>query len=622
MAPLAGSVTNPMVRIEYNGVVLTGPSVRATFKILPQKDTSGRTTVGNLYECTVRAIVTDDLSTGNTQTADPAATIVSANKIRTLLTKAGGELTIANAGVDLTLNNQTAPIDLNWGPITKQIDIRNIGGNIAYELVWVFEFMIAECWTGSAITYPGVIGGTLTETFKEMSYTVAYSIDRYGLTVRTIEGQYAILLHRSSVTSGGSGNEIPITADQYREQINPVVPLGFERTSSNFQLNEAKDRCRFQITDTQLPYQYAPPPGIMGLEIKHEVSTGGELIGGSPLLQNTISGGFEVAFNYPMAAAWNNILLIVSDRVEKARQSLPADQRAKAIILKALRVTETIAGPRRVEFQWDYTISIAGNAALNVPGKAGLFTLPGQAATFSWQSYRDSMEDYWSQRGLAGLEYQADQERIVSLCDAPSNADLTDDYQVSQVGEGGGSLTNDCNQLRGKYLRWEIEMEFVSAMTGYRHKCMRSASDPPEYEKLTTAEGSPIAALPVNSQDYQRVQEGGTAGITIYIKGRAERIRQRVEAPNYYEKADFTKLLTQTNIESGVQIYAFENKFKNFPGRMVGGCLTYGGNWYIELSLVGNGNDLNTYVDLLEASLRSTPDDDTGKDKYIEDDDA
>ena len=620
MAPLAGSATNPMVRIEYNGVVLTGPSVRATFKIIPQKDASGRTTVGNLYECTVRAIVTDDLATGNTQGTTPALTIVSANKIRTLLTKAGGELTIANAGVDLSLNNQTAPIDLNWGPITKQIDIRNIGGNIGYEITWVFEFMLAECWSGSAITYPGVVGGTTAQVFKELVYTVAYSIDRFGLTVRTIEGMYAILLHRSSVTNGGASNEIPITADQYRETIQPVVPLGFERSNSTFTLNEAKDRCRFQITDTQLPYQYAPPPGIMSVEIKHEVSTGGEIIGGSPLLLCSISGGFEVAFNYSMAAAWNDILRIVSDRVEKARQALPADQRAKGIILKALRVSEMIAGPRKVEFQWDYTVSIAGNAALNVPGKAGLFTIPGQAATFSWGAYRDSMEDYWSQRGLAGLEYQADQERIVSLCDSADNADLSDDYQITEAGAGGGSLTNDCNALRGKYLRWEIDMEFVSRQTGYRHICMRRTDDPPEIEKLTTAEGAPIAALPAESQNYQRVQASETT-ITIYIKGRAERIRQRVEAPNYYEKADFTELVSG-NLSEGISIFGFTNRFKNFPGRMIGGCLTYGGNWYIEMEVVGSGNNLNTYVDLLEASLRSTPDDDDGKAKYIENDDA
>lgn len=620
MAPLAGSTANPMIRIEYNGFVFTGPSVRATFKIIPQKDASGRTTVGNLYEGSVRAIVTDDLTSGNTQGTDPSVTLVSANKIRTLLTKAGGTLSIQNAGVDIILNSGTSQVDANWGPITKQIDIRNIGGNIGYEVTWVFEFMVAECWNGSTISYPGVVGGTTSEAFKELVYTVAYTIDRYGLTVRVIEGQYAILLHRSSAVNGGAGNEIPVTADQYREAIQPIVPLGFERTASEFQLNEAKDRCRFRITDTQLPYQYAPPPGVMAIEIKHEVSTGGELVGASPLLNCVISGGFEVAFNYSMAAAWNNVLKIVSDRVEKARQSLPADQRAKAIILRSLRVSEMIAGPRRVEFSWEYTVSIAGNAALNVPGKAGLFTMPGAAATFSWESYRDSMQDYWGQRGLAGLEYKADQERIVSLCDAPVGADLSDDYQITKVGDAGGSVTNDCAQLAGKYLRWEIGMDFVSKQTGYRHRCMRRADDPPEREKITSAEGAPIASIPTSLTNYQRVQSTETE-ITIYISGRAERVRKRVEAPNYYEKADFTELLSQTNAGE-LQISSFLNKFKNFPGRMVGGCLTYGGNWYIEMNVVGNGTQLNTYVDLLEASLRSTPDDDTGKDKYIEDDEA
>jgi hypothetical protein len=617
--PLSGSTDNPMGSISYNGITITGPTTRVTGKMIPEKDSAGRTVVGNRFELSVRAILTDDITNWNTQSGSKPATQQSMEKLRTLLARPGGELIIDGFGLDMTINNQTAPIDLDWGPWTTSFEWKHLGGGIAYEIVWNVTFMIAECWNGSSVSNPGVIGGTNNQALKSLTFTVAYSINDVGLTTRTVEGQFEILLHRSSVANGGASNEIPTTADQYRDVIRPEVPLGFKRSESTFVIDEAKDTCRFRISDTQIPSQYAPPPGVVSIEMVHAVEVANNVaIGAAQRIDNVISGSFEVAFNASMASAWNNVLLVVQDRIEKGRQSLPVDRRAKDLIITSVRITEALFGPRRVTFEWTYYINLAANQGLNVTGRSGMFSSRSGSAVFSWTAHRDSFEQAWSQRGLAGLEFQPDQDKIVSLCDNATGTDLSDSINETPVGANGGSLTNDCAQLSGQYTVWDVDMEFYSYQFSHRHICMRSADDPPEPERYITGDGAPIAMIPSASENYQRVQSSEQM-IKVTIKGRAERIKRKVEQPDIFEEEDFAKGIYEST--SSLKITGFQSRFANKQSKVLGGCTTFLGEWKISFDISGPGNELNTFIDLLESKLWATPQDPEGKNKFREEED-
>ncbi len=377
--------------LKYNGYTFDGTS-KVTVRIEFVKDEAQRTIIYHKHVITVRATIG-----GITQSPSgaPIATDETMEDIRARLGEQGAILEFTNRGFgeDLIVNKRGGIFDVKWGPVPEILMWEPIGSNNACEIEWQVTVHVPHC----------VKGKVRTKGIMATNYEVVFEIDRRGATTRTITGYLEIAQTRNK-------RKIPDTADAYREVIAPEPPagyrVGFERTTSQWNVSKDKSRVDFTVIDRQIPSPNAYPRGAIEISAKHRVVQRRK----SMRPRNVITVDIERATDISGSMTWMIFLQLVGQRIKHAQR------KGSVLIIDEVSVEEDIFGYEssfRVSYQYTSCLKdLIGNSGLWMPVEGT-----------DWGLWRASMAStMFNHTGSAGLRNYAANDAIIDLCGVSTSA--------------------------------------------------------------------------------------------------------------------------------------------------------------------------------------------------------
>jgi hypothetical protein len=539
---------NACSRLTYNGYEFSGPlfSMDIVAETIDAED--GRVELGVAYTINVRAFITDDpeMEAANVYSSDEdneddderfkidrQAAVDNLADMRARLNKRGGKLDIFGCGIDITINDPNDPdsfLDLDWGPNPGQLKWKAVGGLTVFEVQWSITFKVSECYydaeagrmLGMRLSQVGQFPGGLVG----LSYAMRYDIDcRTGLSTRIITGEIRV----GNKVQPGTTRPIT-TVDQYRDLIQPIVPQNFRRVRSDWDIHPNKTQVRFTITDDEMGSGFAYPPGVIEMSLQHSADMhplgDSEMANGFKIVC-TLSGSISVLKTVSLGAAWNRVVPFLQGRVDRA---IAAGGR---VMFHSASLTESIFPSPSVDFALTYII-IADNGAAtfgNLIGKSGLFTSVEGYTT--WDAWRQSMVEAWSNRGLSKLEFTAEQDAIVNNC-VVNYTDLSDVQRIVPIAEGGGSLQTKCPDKARSYLKYQNTLRVKVKKSKIPFvKYPNSAPYVPPETSWISEDGVPVIP-PTDSAGPQAEMGTQTAApdrVVVHLYGTATRLGYWPEAP-------------------------------------------------------------------------------------------
>lgn len=280
----------------YNGVSFV-TVWHSNVSTRPVKDEAERTTIAVEHVIHVEGIVQGNSGTGTTL-----------GSMRKLLTQPAGALVYNGRGFGtLEVNGLSGGVlDAKWGPWPEVLEFVPLGGGNAARVRFTVKTWIPEC---DAARYKQAI--------MAVNYEISYDIDQDGYTTVDWRGYLEIPMTRARQSS----RNIPDTADKYREDIRPFIPLGFKRTNvGGFRLSKDKRRLDWSFRDEQIPAAY--PDFVTNIQARHSIST--DIPGGFTTVCNA---SFDItvtlAAGRPKTDALAVFQMIVRARLGPDRHWLP-----------------------------------------------------------------------------------------------------------------------------------------------------------------------------------------------------------------------------------------------------------------------------------------------------------
>ena len=662
-AIINGSVNNLTGSIKYNGWEFKGPRFIWHIKMNPVDTGDGRATAFNQYTLTLRAIVTDDYNGTEShlgvyaggQTALQNSTRNARSNIqliRALLSKNGQALIIKGLGFDIRLNdgNYGSVYDVRFGPRTKSLSLQPIGGGVVWQVDWVLEFVLPECYAyqNGNLAYTDGLGGSTDVSYIQFPYSglstpgnpqieslvseVHYEIDRYGLTTRIIDGYIVMPANRASATGMGTQNQLVGTCDDLRNKITPMVPTNFQRIGYDWHLSADRTKLTFRIADKELGTDNSFPKGVIDMHLEHTVNMGGTnmaLAGASPaVINNKFFGYIDVAKKVSMGIAFDTVILMMQQRINA--QISNGGNNDQAVYITNVTLSEIIIGPfRRLSFNMTYyTRLLSGTDPIATSGliqRAALFT-PVDQGISNWNNWAASLGDTfdvssavtdqgnaWSKRGFAGLAFTPAEDPIVAPCYGNPYS-LPADYQAgTYISSGMGSLVTKCP---GKGNDYYLTRSAITIMCDNKTivSCpMTTAAIGVSDSAAITDTGDPTVNRAIN---YKAPKIGirssaGIAGsiITVIMNGYAERFGVNPEIPSI----NTTKFREQ--ISNGTLVPIGKTQIGDAVGKRLGPCLLFCRSWKMKYKFIGisSATTISAVIDAFAKSVMATDSDDSTK---------
>jgi hypothetical protein len=437
------------------------------------------------------------------------------------LTSPGGNLTIDGLGfVNMNINGDGPIYDADYGPKPRVLRCHPLAGSLWWDVTFEISTAIPHCYGGT----PNYL-----RAIQSLTYSVTFAIDLEGMTTRTIEGMLKVPATRLSPTS----HTVVVSADDWREVIQPKVPLGFARVSQNYPLSNDRRILSFSIVDREINSDSAYPDGIVSIRVTERIRN---RAADMRMWFYSIDGTLSVARPFPKALAWQKFAMIVQERknyqnqqgrsVVITRSSRTSERRGGVVMLTSLEIEDDVYG-RSTNFSMSWMLASTLSSVIRV---SGLFR-PAQG---SWETWRESMSLIWSQRGAANLAFTADQDVIVDLCgqdevqtDSPSERlELEDD--ATQAG-------TTCPPPDQSWIHYELELSYRDASNQLRHKPLPlpgSVSDADAADDGdiygTEASGPRVSRITV-PDDIIQTRVGQT--LTVYLRGTATRAGYDIPTP-------------------------------------------------------------------------------------------
>lgn len=357
---------------QYNGFSFPS-STRSHIRGRPLYDGADRTVATMVYTIQSVSIIAADTAEDTTDD--------QMNDLMNRLSKPGQRLVYADSGGGSFRVNVGNVRDVMWGPKPRDVSIRPLGSQKAWELIWACEVAIPKCDNAS---YAGMI--------MAFNYDVDYKVDSDGYTTRLISGYLEI-----PMTRVGGGRTVPDTADAYYEEIVPSIPAGFRRTEKLRHLSADKRRLEFSFVDEQIPGGTFPV-SITNFDGTLRTAT-------TPMnwtkFDCSLSASYTVPAGVPRTAASDAFFNLLLD---KARPS-----KDKGRIFVSFDASEGLGLNRKINFNasWFYV----GTVADCLQDSGFWRPLPG----VTWQQWQQSA-GVNDKRGSAGLVHSASDDAIVDLC--------------------------------------------------------------------------------------------------------------------------------------------------------------------------------------------------------------
>lgn len=556
--------------LSYNGYTFDG-SAEISVKVDFVTDDADRTVLYHRHLISVRTFVHSDAGTDD-----------SLEAIRAALSHQGQTLIFVNKGFgdDLIVNRPGGGglRDVKFGPKPRVLSWDPVGSSQACELAWECEVCVPKCGTVLSGRSSGVMA---------MNYVVSLSVDKRGLTTRTIAGYLEIAQTRR-------GYAVPDSADNYKHLIAPPTIDGFGR-SSDWQLSPDKSRIEFAIVDTQVPSRNPYPALVTQIDADHR---GNWDRGGSwkTAIHNTISMDIETVLGAPRALAWQIFANIVSQRIATAKKN------QKPVFLDGLSVAESIFG-LKASFSCDYRVLMDPGEALNYGAQAQPPVINGDLFDFAkagfwepvsnvnWSQWRTSLAKAFSNRGLADLRMPPQLDVIVDLCTAGKTPFIANTYQQTpQTRIASSVFKNERPDPRRSYLKHRV----IFVINNYTPTVRQSPMQPPDQD---SGNGDPFSVEPLrfptrgNSQSQESaapdtIQQSGPGQYSLTMIGTAERAGYQIPRPRIVSVGG------QVPVEAGNSTYVCEQ---------LGTCLgvpVYRASWSLTYLLASAPTEVNPPVKL------------------------
>lgn len=370
-----------MATLSYNGWTWAASCrYKTSVSTRPIQDDARRTTVAVEHTITVVGFITGGADT-------------SLTSIRKLLTAQAGEIKYNDLGFGtLHVNGNSNVRDAHWGPATKMVDYKPLGGDGQAAMVtWQAVVVIPECEDRT----------TYQRGIMALNYEVRFDIDGDGYTTEHVSGYIEIPMTRWAAGS----RVVPDSVDRfgaYREKLEArEVRQGFRRGPQSFTVSPDRRRLDFSWADTQMP---SPLPNrVTKIDLRQGVKSRTKLI--QAVMWNvTFSGTITMAAGVPKNEALGIFLSLVASRIAKPKQAMWVN----------LEIEDDVFG-RSSRF----SLTIQHLAAAPLPEILDAYRMWTPVKGASWAGWRESMyaTKVFRSRGQAGLSYEAAEDAIVDLCE-------------------------------------------------------------------------------------------------------------------------------------------------------------------------------------------------------------
>lgn len=411
----------------YNGWTFSPKMELVGLQGTPVPDAAGRTIV--YVRWMIRIL--DRVAANPGGTLD--ATIATA---RQQLLVPGGALTLNGKGFgDLSVNGNNARKDVNFGPKILDFEYKVTGRDGAADLIWACEVATPESCANPAYSF----------RLMESVYSVSYQRDFSGYTTRTVSGYIRVPLTRSSVTS----RTLSDNADNYRQLVMPITPVGFRPGNQSWTLDESKTKATYSFSDVEMPPNM-PPPGVIEVRASHVVQTQRAGISTSSW-SGTLSASYEVAKDVSRSLAWTYFVQLLASRITAALQNA---SEAGTLLIRHLSLAEPdIHGKLAAAFSASYTFSTTLDTIL---AASGLWTPVPNSDYAQWRASLSSGIFSADGRSYAGLKFDPNADVIVDLCSTNVNVLTAGGILNQNQLVAGGFLQNPYPAPAGSFLDFAL----------------------------------------------------------------------------------------------------------------------------------------------------------------------
>jgi hypothetical protein len=511
------SLLGPVGTCQYSTVDMNVAETETTgFVQKAVYDSAGRTVVYVETTLTIRSTYYVDPSgtTNNDGSTADTDTNRVADVLKQVLMQPGGQLIWQGKGGGTLRANVPgeASRDVMYGPRPQSFQLTKIF-NQRIEFVWtVIVCLPTQCAIASFSGVP-----------MEVNTKVGFAIDGSGWTKRTYSGHLMIPTTRSDVAN----KNLVDVADSYRSLIVPAPIFGFRRESSDFTLNEAKNRLDFSVTDMEMASNI-PPRNVIAVSASHEHST--QIIGNFLAYGGTIQADYELQKGASAADVFQAFLRLYQDRkghIQKRINELGGSVKTAYILPVSFSASEPdIYGKPKARFTLSYAVTLPNFAFLT----DGLWQ-PDYDNT--WDAWNASMAIHSADgRGLAGLKFDTTQDKIVDLCSFPTSAKMTSQPTAKTV-PGVGGIPIDVPPPESSYMFYINEI-FYEDETGV---IVQKPLPNQEISKTDGAANGPnveaTAFTPIKIDKAPDLIINRRAGDSIYVVmiGRALRAMWKIAPP-------------------------------------------------------------------------------------------
>lgn len=478
--------------VTYNGLVIGGtqddiswhpPKIRA--EIALEYDAADRSVVRHRVTMTVQTVFVADSATEENSQIE---------YVRNKLSKPGQSLKFDGVGLGFPSTIQ----DFAWGPKPRIISLRPLC-NLAHEMVWQVEFAI----------YPTCSQAGSSPIFESIVWSTNWAIDEMGKTIRTMTGQVTIPSRRTT-----AGNYAWPSADRIREQLNVVVPLGFQRISQNWSESPDHRTLTFSVTDRELrdgPF----PAGIIEARGLSTLGTSGPGFAEGVI---GLSMQMTVATGVPRGLATIYFLRELRGRQTRYRQN---SNGKTAVIPMQIQVAHELWGRTSMfNAQW----AVTGCLTDLLLGSELYRPVDG-----NYQQWAQSLAHIWRPRGIAGLQANPAEDAIISVCDGISHATIGTQPQFSYSESQPPKESMFCEGITedNSWLLYESRVKFKAEQAYTEH---RSASD---YlpETIDDALGSGYVSSWSQGERSNEVEYQGLPQQRFLLQWRAIRVKYKPVPP-------------------------------------------------------------------------------------------
>lgn len=472
----------------YNGFTFPGET-HVNVQSKPARDDAGRATL--CQEITISA---------KTVIANTSGTDGEVLNVRQLLGEQGKALIFSGwgHGNDLAVNVSTAGLrDVRWGPKPEVVSWVPIGGAQACDVEWVCVTSVPICDMPGTVRSSGLMA---------LNYSVSFSLDSRGYTTRTTAGYIEVAQTRV-------GKKTPDTADAYRSAVTPPLPDNFKRQWS-WNLSADKSRLDFSIVDSEIPSPNAWPPGVVDIRGTHRTSWQRNAM---MKVRHRISLDIEMAANYPMLAAYQFMLAVVTARVGAAKAL------TKQVFIEEVSSEEDLFG-RKASFSVSWRII---GSLIDILTASGFWTPLGT----NWPQWQASMAASFAQRGHAGLFHSASTDSIVDLCGPTGSipwggktGTLVPFFPGNQQGLTNKKPTPDQSWLQ---YRNAIEIQRIRPVSQ-----LSPIQEPDTELKAWNPNDAGGMVYPQKGGHDHVIQTGGRSRYKAVMKGHAERAGYEIPRPS------------------------------------------------------------------------------------------